>query len=158
MSHSFWRSFQDTCCLTFHTSTMQTPKLNKDKTRKPWYLRHFRKNATNNKNKEHWKTKTPKRRAVDENLAKHRVVVFLTKKPPKHKRHTPRGGRRTCYLVVVRVRVAAVVAAAPPAVPMVVRVVYTVSNLWAAACRPQPADSMDDRFWQTPNPVTMRRL
>ena len=52
-------------------------------------------------NKKHWKTKTPKRRVVDENLAKHMVFVFLTKKPPKHKRHTRRGGRPTCYLVVV---------------------------------------------------------
>ena len=26
---------------------------------------------------------------------------FFTKIPPKHKRRTPRGGRRTCYLVVV---------------------------------------------------------
>ena len=57
----FWWSFQDTCCLTFHKSTMQkprvfaafetkasqlTPKLNNHKTRKAWYLRHFRKNAT----------------------------------------------------------------------------------------------------------------
>ena len=60
MSQSFWWPFQDTCCLTFHTSTMQKPrdfaafqtktsqltlKLNQ-KTRKAWYLRHFRKNAT----------------------------------------------------------------------------------------------------------------
>ena len=30
---------------------------------------------------------------------------FLLKIPPKHKRRTPRGGRRTCYLVVVVVAV-----------------------------------------------------
>ena len=54
-----------------------------------------------NKNNKNWKTKTPKRPVVDENLAKHRVFVIATKKPSKHKRHTPRGGRRTCYLVVV---------------------------------------------------------
>ena len=33
---------------------------------------------------------------------------FFTKIPPKHKRHTPRGGRRTCFLVVVVVVVAAI--------------------------------------------------
>ena len=54
-----------------------------------------------NKNKKHGKTKTPKHRLVHENLAKHRVFLFFTKIPPKHKRRTPRGGRRTCFLVVV---------------------------------------------------------
>ena len=28
---------------------------------------------------------------------------FFTKMPPKHKRHTPRGGKRTCFLVGVLV-------------------------------------------------------
>ena len=27
MSQSFWWSFQDACCLTFHTSTMQKPRV-----------------------------------------------------------------------------------------------------------------------------------
>ena len=27
MSQSFWWSFQDTCCLAFHTSTMQKPRI-----------------------------------------------------------------------------------------------------------------------------------
>ena len=35
-----------------------------------------------NKNKEDWKTKTPKRRVVDENLAKHRVSCFRPKNLP----------------------------------------------------------------------------
>ena len=101
---------------TFHTSTMQkprvfaafqtktsqlTPKLNNHKTRKAWYLRHFRKNATTKQEQRTLENETPKRRVVDENLAKHRVFVLSTKKPHKHKRHTPRGGRRTCFLVVV---------------------------------------------------------
>ena len=102
VSQSFWWSFQDTCCLTFHASTMQKPrvfaafqtktsqltlKLNKQ-TRKAWYLRHFRKNLTKKQEQKHWTTKTPKRRVVDEILAKHGVFVLSTKKPPKHKRHT----------------------------------------------------------------------
>ena len=57
------------------------------------------------------KTKTPKRRLVHENLAKHRVFLFFPKIPPKHKRRTPRGGRRTCYLVVVVVALPAQAAA-----------------------------------------------
>ena len=61
----------------------------------------FAKMLPKNKNKKHGKTKTPKRRLVHENLAKHRVFLFFTKIPPKHKRRTPRGGRRTCFLVVV---------------------------------------------------------
>ena len=73
-----------------------------------------------NKNNEHWKTKTPKRPVLDENLAKHWVFVLSTKKPPKHKRHTPRGGRRTCYVVVV------VVVAVAVAVVVVVDVVGVV--------------------------------
>ena len=42
-------------------------------------------------------TKNPKHRLVDENHTKLRVFKLLTQKPPKNKRHTPRGGRRTCY-------------------------------------------------------------
>ena len=61
----------------FQTQTSQlTPKLHNHKTRKAWYLRHFRQNATKNKNKKHGKTKTPKRRLVHENLAKHRFSCF----------------------------------------------------------------------------------
>ena len=55
----------------------------------------------NNQNKEHGFSKTPKLRVVDENLANYRVCLTWSKKPAKNKRHTPRGGRRTCYLVVV---------------------------------------------------------
>ena len=45
-------------------------------------------------------TKNPKHRLVDENHTKLRVFKLLTTKPPKNKRHTPCGGRRTCYLVL----------------------------------------------------------
>ena len=102
-------------CLTFHTSTMQKPrvfaafqtnfatdpKIEQTKHEKHGICDTFAKTLPKNNNKKHWKTKTPKRRVVGENLAKHRAFVLSTKKPPKHKRHTPRGGRRTCYLVVV---------------------------------------------------------
>ena len=74
MSHSFWWSFQDTCCLTFQTSTMQkprvfaafqtktsqlTPKLHNHKTRKAWYLRHFRQNATKTQEQKTWENENP---------------------------------------------------------------------------------------------------
>ena len=82
-------------------------KIELKKARKAWYLRHFRKTLPKNKNEEHWKTKTPTHRVVDENLAKYKVFLISTKKkPPKNKGDTPRGGRRTCYLVVVVVVVA----------------------------------------------------
>ena len=96
-----------------------------------------------NKNKKHGKTKTPTRRLVHENLAKHRVFLFFTKIPPKHKRRTPRGGRRTCYLVVVVVVAAetvvvvvvvlAVAVAVAVAVAAVVVVVVVVAAVALAA-------------------------
>ena len=61
----------------------------------------------NSQNKEHGFSKTPKLRVVDENLANYRVCLTWSKKPAKNKRHTPRGGRRTCYLVVGGMQVAA---------------------------------------------------
>ena len=101
---------------TFHTSTMQkprvfaafqtktsqlTPKLNNHKNTKSMVF------ATLSQKCSH-KTRT-------KNIGKRKArnVVLLTKtsqntgfscfrpkKPPKHKRHTPRGGRRTCFLAV----------------------------------------------------------
>ena len=95
-SQSFWWSFQDTCCLAFHTSTMQKPRvfavfqtktskmtlnLNLKKHEKHGICDTFAKNATKkNKNEEHWKTKTPTHRVVDENLAKYKVFLISTKK------------------------------------------------------------------------------
>ena len=145
MSQSFWWSFQDTCCLTFHTSTMEKPRVfaafqtknfatdpkNQQTTReKHGICDTFAKMLPINKNKKHWKTKTPKRRVVDEDLAKHRDFVLSTKKPPKHKRHTPRGGRSTCYIVVVAVAVAVVVF-----VVVVVVVVVVVGCCCCCCCR-----------------------
>ena len=40
----------------------------------------FAKTLPKNKNEEHWKTKTPTHRVVDENLAKYRVFLISTKK------------------------------------------------------------------------------
>ena len=62
----------------FQTKTSQlTPKLNNRKTRKAWYLRHFRQNATKNQEQKTWENEHPKRRVVDENLAKHRGFLFF---------------------------------------------------------------------------------
>ena len=49
----------------------------------------------------HGFSKTPKLPVVDEYLANYKHSWTWSKKPPENKRHTPRGGRRTCYLVVV---------------------------------------------------------
>ena len=70
------------------------PKIEQKKHEKHGICDTFTKNATKKQEQKRWKTQTPKRRVVDENLAKHRVFVLSTKKPPKHKRHTPRGGKR----------------------------------------------------------------
>ena len=93
MSHSFWCSFQDACCLTFQTSTMQKPRVfcsfsdknfatdpkiaQSQKHEKHGICDTFAKMLPKNKNKKHGKTKTPKRRLVHENLAKHRVFLFF---------------------------------------------------------------------------------
>ena len=45
--------------------------------------------------------KTPKHSLLYENHTKLEDFKLFTKKPPKNKRHTPRGGRRTRFLVVV---------------------------------------------------------
>ena len=92
------------------------------KATKAWYLRRY----LNNQNKEHGFSKTPKLRVVDENLANYRVCLTWSKKPAKNKRHTPRGGRRTCYLVVVVVVAVVVVAVVAVAVVAVVAVVIAV--------------------------------
>ena len=65
----------------------------------------FAKTSPTNKSKLLWK-KTPKHRLADENHTKLEVFRVLTTKPPKNNRHTPRGGRRTCFLVVVAAAVA----------------------------------------------------
>ena len=70
-----------------------------------------------------WKKQSPKHRLLYENHTKLRVFKLLTNKPPKNKRHTPCGGRRTCYLVVV---VAAVVVVVEIVVVVVVAVVVVV--------------------------------
>ena len=111
------------CCFTFETSTMQkprffeafqtktsqrTPKIINNKRRKAWYLQQFRKKKRNPKKRQRtMESKNPKHRLVDENHAKLRVfnVQAFDQKPPQNKRHTPRGGRRTCYLVAVVVLV-----------------------------------------------------
>ena len=96
----------------YHAKTSSFLQLSRQKTSQLTLKKHktheqhgmrgtFAKMLPKNKDKKHWKTKTPKRRAVDDNLTKHRAFVLSTKKPPKHKRHTPRGGRRTCYLLLV---------------------------------------------------------
>ena len=124
------RSFQDTCCLTFHTSTMQ--KTSTD-------LKIEQKQNTKNmvfatlSQKCYQKTRT-------KNIGKrkHRNVLLLTKtsqntgfscfrpkNPPKHKRHTPRGRRRTCYLVLV----------VPVLVLVLVLVVVVVVVVVVVGCR-----------------------
>ena len=115
------------CCFTLETSTMQKPrffeafqtktsqltlKINKKQDEKQGICNTFAKTLPNNKNKTQWKTKTPKHRVVDEYHTKHRVFKLSTKQPPKNKRHTPRGGRRTCYLVVLLLVFGAAVAVA----------------------------------------------
>ena len=54
----------------------------------------------------HGFSKTPKLPVVDEYLANYKHSWTWSKKPPENKRHTPRGGRRTCYLVLVVVVIA----------------------------------------------------
>ena len=49
----------------------------------------------------HGFSKTPKLPVVDEYLANYKHSWTWSKKPPENKRHTPRGGRRTCYLVKI---------------------------------------------------------
>ena len=85
----------------FEASQTKTSKLtlniNTNQRRKAWYLRH---SPTKN-NKKLFKKKSPKHHLVHENHTKIEVLKLLTKNPPKNKRHTPRGGRRNDYLVVV---------------------------------------------------------
>ena len=57
-----------------------TLKLNLKKHEKHGICDTFAKTLPKNKNEEHWKTKTPTHRVVDENLAKYRVFLISTKK------------------------------------------------------------------------------
>ena len=98
MSHSFWWSFQDTCCLTFQTSTMQkprvfaafqtktsqlTPKLHNHKTRKAWYLRHFCQNATKKQEQKTWENENPETSSCSRKPRKTQgFPVFLLKYLP----------------------------------------------------------------------------
>ena len=98
MSHSFWCSFQDACCLTFQTSTMQkprvfaafqtktsqlTPKLHNHKTRKAWYLRHFRQNATKKQEQKTWENENPETSSCSRKPRKTQgFPVFLLKYLP----------------------------------------------------------------------------
>ena len=67
-----------------------------------------------NKNKKHGKTNTPKRRAVDENLANHRVFVFLLKYLPNIN-DTPRAAADArASLLAARVVVAVVILVVVP--------------------------------------------
>ena len=56
----------------------------------------------------HGFSKTPKLPVVDEYLANYKHSWTWSKKPPENKRHTPRGGRRTCYLVFLVVVLVAI--------------------------------------------------
>ena len=103
------------CCFTFESSTMQkpscyeafqtkpsqrTPKIinNKRRTKKQGICDNFAKNVTKKRQTKYrnivFFTKTSK------TTQKSRFSSFLTKKPPKNKRDTPCGGRRTRHLVV----------------------------------------------------------
>ena len=74
----------------------------------------------------HGFSKTPKLPVVDEYLANYKHSWTWSKKPPENKRHTPRGGRRTCYLVVVVVAVVVGVVGVGVGVSVVVVVVGVV--------------------------------
>ena len=103
------------CCFTFQSSTMQKPrvfeafqaktsqqnsKIINNKRRKNMVFATISTKRNQQTRPTNYGKTTPKHRLVDENHTKLRVFKLLTKKPPKNKRHTPRGGRRTCYLVV----------------------------------------------------------
>ena len=70
------------CNFEDKTSKM-TRKLNLKKHEKHGICDTFAKTLPKNKNEEHWKTKTPTHRVVDENLAKYSVFLISTKKPPQ---------------------------------------------------------------------------
>ena len=66
---------------TFQTKTSKmTLKLNLKKHEKHSICDTFAKMLPKNKNEEHWKTKTPTHRVVDEHIAKYRVFLISTKK------------------------------------------------------------------------------
>ena len=115
------------CCFAFETSTMQkpscfeaiqtktsqlTPKTIKHKTRKHMVFATISKKRNQKTKQKTMETKQPKHQLVDETHTKLKVFKLLTRKPPKNKRHTPRGGGRTRHLVVVVVAAVVVVVAA----------------------------------------------
>ena len=76
------------CNFPDKTSKM-TLKLNLKKHEKHGICDTFAKTLPKNKNEEHWKTKTPTHRVVDENLAKYRVFLISTKKNLPKIKDTP---------------------------------------------------------------------
>ena len=102
------------CCFTFETSTMQKPRVfgafqtklrnepqkpSKIQDEKTWYLRQIRKKRNQKTRPKYYGTEIRNIVLLTKTTQTQvRVFKLVTKKPPKNKRHTPRGGRRTCYL------------------------------------------------------------
>ena len=97
------------CCFTFETSTMQKPRVfgafqtklrneppkpSKIQDEKTWYLRQIRKKCNQKTRPKYYGTEIRNIVLLTKTTQTQvRVFKLVTKKPPKNKRHTPRGGR-----------------------------------------------------------------